>query len=70
MDNNYEYVNSYKHNTDNPDYVIKTIKDAYPESEGFKIDFKVEDAVGKIRERGSKTVKVEVYKEKKIKKHF
>ncbi|MBQ3474721.1 MAG: hypothetical protein IJH20_00905 [Bacilli bacterium] len=66
----YRPINREEHTTDNPDAVINAIKEAYPESEGFYLEFEVVDAQGPIKARGSKTVIVDIYKDDKYRKTF
>ncbi len=66
----YRPFNREEHTTDNPEAVMKAIKEMYPESQGFHVEFKIVDSIGPIRERGSKTVITDIYIEKNIKKTF
>lgn len=67
---NYVPFNREEYTTDNPDYTIKQIKENYPESEGFHVETKIIDAEGPIKARGSKTVIVDIYKDKSKTKAF
>ena len=73
--NKYELINTFKHSTDNPGFVMDRIKEAFPESGGFKIDFKVVPAEGEgllsgRAKKGDSTVIADIYKEKTNKKTF
>ena len=69
-DKKYRPINREEHTTDNPEKVIEAIKEQYPESEGFHLEFNVVDAEGPIKARGSKTVVVDIYKDDKYRKTF
>ena len=66
----YKLINREEHTTNNPEYVKAKVRELYPESEGYKVEFEVIDASGPISERGNKTIVIDIYKEKKNKKTF